>query len=88
MKFFCYKSLSTSKSVHYVQFLNQQHTFVEEVLKHAKLPTLYNRHLQDVATLIYKVKNNLVPSYVSEIVTHKRTRYHLRNSDLEMPRLI
>ncbi|KAK2547346.1 hypothetical protein P5673_032753 [Acropora cervicornis] len=58
----------------------------EELLKHTKLPTLRNRCLQDIAILMCKVKNNLVPSYISEIFTRKRTRYNLRNSDFEIPR--
>ena len=58
----------------------------EEILERAKLPTLYNRRLRDVATLMYKVKINLVPSCVSEIFTRKDNRYHLRNSDFETPR--
>ena len=58
----------------------------EELLKRAKLPTLHNRRLQDIAILMYKVKNDLVPSYISEIFTRKGTRYNLRNSDFEIPR--
>ena len=57
-----------------------------QLLERAKLPTPYNRRLQDVATLMYKVKNNLEPSCVSEIFTRKGNRYHLRNSDFETPR--
>jgi len=41
----------------------------EELLKHAKLPTLHNRHLQHDALLMYKVRNDLVPNYISEIFT-------------------
>ena len=58
----------------------------EELLVRPKLPTLYNRRLRDVATSMYKVKNNLVPSCISEIFTRKGNRYHLRNSDFETPR--
>ena len=58
----------------------------KELLERAKLPTLYNRRLRDVATLKYKVKSNLVPSCVSEIFARKDNRYHLRNSDFETPR--
>ena len=43
----------------------------EELLKRAKLPTLHNRRLQDIAILMYKVKNDLVPSYIYEIFTRK-----------------
>lgn len=37
---------------------------------------------------MYKVKNDLVPSYISEIFTRKGTRYNLvtKNSDFEIPR--
>ena len=49
----------------------------EELLKRAKLPTLHNRRLQDIAILMYKVKNDLVPSYISEIFTRNVTRYNL-----------
>ena len=35
------------------------------------ITTQYNRHLQDLSTLIYKVKKNLVPSYVFSIFTRK-----------------
>ena len=34
----------------------------EEPLARARLPTLYNRRLRDIATLMYKVKNNLTCS--------------------------
>ena len=62
------------------------HTSYEELLKRAKLPALYNRRLQDIVIVMYKVKNDLVPSYISEIFTQKGTRYNLRNSDFEIPR--
>ena len=58
----------------------------EALLERAKLPTLYNRRLRDLATLMYEVKNNLVPSCISEIFTQKDSRYHLKNSDFETPR--
>lgn len=58
----------------------------KKLLERAKLPTLYNRRLQDIATLTYKVKNSLIPSYVSDIFVRKGTRCHHRNSDFEMPR--
>ena len=32
----------------------------QELLDRAKLPTLYNRRLQDIATLMFKVKHSLV----------------------------
>ena len=72
---------NASKSEPCVQSLKQQQRHI-----YAKLPTLHNRRLQDIAILMYKVKNDLVLSYISEIFTRKRTRYNLRNSDFEIPR--
>ena len=37
------------------------------LLNHANLPSLQNRCLQDLATLMYKVKYGLVPSNVVDI---------------------
>ena len=33
----------------------------EDLLRKAKLPTLYNRRLQDLAILMFKVKHGLLP---------------------------
>ena len=53
----------------------------EELLARARLPTLYNRRLQDTATLMYKVKNNLAPSCLSRLFKTKNSQYCLRNWD-------
>ena len=58
----------------------------EELLARARLPTLYNRRLQDIATLMYKVKNNLAPSCLSRLFKTKNSQYCLRNWDFEIPR--
>ena len=58
----------------------------EELLARARLPTLYNGRLQDIATLMYKVKNNLAPSCLSRLFKTKNSQYCLRNWDFEMPR--
>ena len=57
----------------------------DELLARAMLPMLYNRRLQDIAILMYKVKYGMVPRCVSELFTIKSTHQHLRNSDLELP---
>ena len=36
--------------------------------------------------MLSKVKNDLVPGYISEIFTRKDTSYNLRNNDFEIPR--
>ena len=58
----------------------------QEPLDRAKLPTLYNRRLQDIATLMFKVKHSLVPVNISDLFNIKNTQYNLRNSDFEPPR--
>ena len=58
----------------------------EELLNRAKLPTLHNRRLQDVATLMYKVKHGLAPSNVADLFNYKNSSYSLRNSDFDIPR--
>ena len=57
----------------------------EELLRRAKLPTLYNRHLQDIMILMYKVRHGLVPQSISDLFVCKGTRYLLRNSDFVLP---
>ena len=58
----------------------------EELLACARLPTLYNRRLQDTATLMYKVKDNLAPSCLSGLFKTKNSQNCLRNWDFEIPR--
>ena len=59
----------------------------ENLLERAKLPTLLNRWLQDIAALMYKVKNDLLPSSVTDIFSIKGSNYSLRNSDFNIPRV-
>ena len=57
------------------------------LLKRAKLPTLENRRLQDIATIMYKVKNKLAPSYITELFKMNTSGYNLRKSDFHIPRI-
>ena len=41
----------------------------EELLKRAKLTTLYNRRLQNIAIFMYKIKNKLLPKTVMDLFT-------------------
>ena len=45
------------------------------LLHKANLPSLYNRRLQDIAVLMYKVKNNLSPSHITELFSRPNKRY-------------
>ena len=56
------------------------------LLNRANLPSLQNRRLQDLATLMYKVKYGLVPSNVVDIFSVKLSKYDLRNMDFHLPR--
>ena len=58
----------------------------EELLKRADIPSLYNRRLQDITVLMYKVKHSLVPDCVSELFVRKGSAHSLRNSDFVLPR--
>ena len=58
----------------------------ETLLNRARLPSLHNRRLQDIAIYMYKVKNELVPRSVAENFSFKQSRYSLRNCDFNIPR--
>ena len=59
----------------------------EALLEKARLPTLCNRRLQDMAIFMYKVKANLVPSYIFDLFSCHMSRYNLRNTeDFSLPR--
>ena len=58
----------------------------QELLDRAKLTTLHNRRLQDMATLMFQVKHSLVPLNISDLFYLKNTQKNLRNSDFELPR--
>ena len=58
----------------------------EELLGHAKLPTLYNRRLQDTVVLIYKVTHGLPPICISDRFAWKNSTHALRNCDFAVTR--
>ena len=58
----------------------------EELLTAAGLPTLFNRRLQDIAILMFKVKNNLCPQYIINLFKRQQSNHNLRNADLILPR--
>ena len=55
-------------------------------MQKAKLPTLHTRRLQAIATVLYKVKNNLAPPYIADLFEVNNSQYHLRNSEFVVPR--
>ena len=65
-------------------YKSQTETYEELTL--VKLPALYNRPLQDIAILMYKVKYGMAPRCVFELFTIKSTHQRLRNCGLGLPR--
>ena len=60
----------------------------KELLARAKLPSLNNRRLQDIAIIMYQVKNNLSLKYIANLLNSNNTGFNLRNSDdLNIPRV-
>ena len=61
---------------------NDNTSSYESLLKKAAPQISYNGRLQDLAILMFKVKNAMSPDYVSELSQRSDTDYNLRNSDL------
>ena len=51
----------------------------EKLLNMANLCTLRNGRLQDIAGLMYKVKNNICPKHIAELFHRTDTKYLLKN---------
>ena len=51
----------------------------EDLQRRAKLPSLYNRRLQDIVILMYKVRNSLAPDYIVELFNTANKGYSLRD---------
>ena len=58
----------------------------EDLLNKAKLVTLNNQRLQNIAILIFKVKHGICPTYISDLLNLQTTQYSLRNSEFVIPR--
>ena len=50
-----------------------------------KLPSLYNRRLQDICILMYKVKHNLCPRTICDMFLTNSHAYNLRHKDFYQP---
>ena len=64
-------------------YKSQTETYKERLTR-TKLPTLYNRRLQDITILMYQVKYGMEPRCASQLFTIKSTHQHLRNCDFEL----
>ena len=66
-------------------FRSKSETY-SKLLTRAGLLSLYQQRLQNIAIFMYKVKNGLMPSYITEIFNTTPKRYILRNADFNIPR--
>ena len=66
--------------------LHDKHSSYGQVLSTAGLSTLHNQRLQDIAILMYKVKNNMCPTYISTLFEQPAIKYKLYNHDFTIPR--
>ena len=58
----------------------------DELLTRARMTSLYNRRLQDIAILMYKVKFKLIAANIIDLFSVSLSSYNLRNSDSFIPR--
>ena len=62
-------------------FKDEQSSY-QQLLVKAKLPSLYNRRLQDICILIYKIKHNLCPRTICDMFLTNSHTYNLRQKDV------
>ena len=58
----------------------------DELLTRARMTSVYNRRLQDIAILMYKVKFKLIAANIIDLFSVSLSSYNLRNSDSFIPR--
>jgi len=58
----------------------------EKLLTAAGFQALFNRRLQDIAILMFKVKNNLFPQYIIDLSKRQQSNFNVRNADFVIPR--
>ena len=63
-----------------------KHSSYGQLLSMAGPSTLHNRRLQDIAILMYKVKNNMCSTYISTLFEQPAIKYKLCNHDFTIPR--
>ena len=78
------KSLEVQKGALRAGFQDKTISY-EERLKNANPHTLNNKRLQDIAILMYKVKNDLAPKSLQCTFERQIKSYNLRNLDFKQP---
>ena len=70
--------------------LQVEHTtkIYEKLLNNINRPSLHNRRIHDMLTLVYKSFHGLVPSYINELLVERNSSYSLRSKhSLSIPRV-
>ena len=57
------------------------------IVTHAGMTSLYNMRLQDIAILMFKIRNRLLPYNILELFSPSPSNYNLRNSDFHVQRV-
>ena len=89
--FFCFFRASDTCRLERVQerglravFKDKQSSY-QQLLAKAKLPSLYNRRLQDICILMCKVKHNLCPWTICDMFLTDSHAYNVRHKDFYQP---
>ena len=56
----------------------------EELLLRIKHPTLFNRRIHNILTLVFKALHGLVPEYISRLFTLRNCKINLRGDNILM----
>ena len=67
---------------------NEYHISYDKFLNNINPPSLHNRRIHDMLTLVYKSFHGLAPSYINELLIERNSSYNLRGKhSLSIPRV-
>ena len=72
----------------YFQLFSEYHSSYDKLLNNINRPSLHNRRIHDMLTLVYKSFHGLAPSYINELLIERNSSYNLRGKhSLSIPRV-
>ena len=73
----------------YLRFIfNEYNSSYDKLLNNIYPPSLHNRRIHDMLTLVYKFFHRLVPSYINERLIERNSSYNLHDKhSLSIPRV-
>ena len=67
---------------------NEYHSSYDKLLNSINRPSLHNRRIHDMLTLVYKSFHGLASSYINELLIERNSSYNLRGKhSLSIPRV-